>query len=605
MTDAEVEVSVDEIDSETKTHAPGFFSHWAGRAGRKLKRIRKLLPQRAKQRLEAPVNKLLSLVCTLGNLSFRAYNDPNVEGYTEVTPTGNRIKHVNYGYLNDSVEGVLKIFLQRARNVIDADLIAGYSDPYVVFSTGWSQVASRTIDNEKNPVWNSTHYLLIRKPGVVKRDDDHLNIRLYDSDTYYGDNAERSFRQFIIRDDYLGGASVDLADLKKPGVHKREVKLSMHGDTRKIGTTVTFTAEFIPFEDACAELGKPEESEVWNQKVEDGHTCGWSQLPVDQRVGHIFFQPVSFINCMRTGTQVWIHANSEEKAVVVAFRGTEANRLKDLITDLSIMPTRLRWRQECDLTMNENVQHKKIRVHSGFRAAYESIWSSVMTIVENITHWSPEWTICVTGHSLGGAIATLCAFEFANRRDAAGNTPYVMMMNFGAPRLGNREFVRAYGRTVPESYRVVNKLDIIHKIPFFLKHVQREISFEEDGDVIVDKRQSIRLEAMESPTETDEEEAEHPDKPKKLTRRGLFKAPGFEGHFENYYFNVVMRAVASLYQDQKETLHELIRGYHDEISKPRGSTKSEARAGQSLQGGTAEIIATSTQNPNNSDSAVY
>lgn len=80
---------------EAKSKKAGFFSYLAGGAGRKLKRLRKLLPHVENQRLEAPVDKVLSLVHTLGNLSFRAYNDPTVEGWTEVTPFGNRIKHVN------------------------------------------------------------------------------------------------------------------------------------------------------------------------------------------------------------------------------------------------------------------------------------------------------------------------------------------------------------------------------------------------------------------------------------------------------------------------------------------------------------------------------
>lgn len=74
------------------------------------------------------------------------------------------------------------------------------------------------------------------------------------------------------------------------------------------------------------------------------------------------------------------------------------------------------------------------------------------------------------------------------------------MMNFGAPRLGNKEFTRVYRHTVPESYRVVNRLDIVHKIPFFLKHVNRELEFEEDGAVVIDKRQEIQLEEIEDLT---------------------------------------------------------------------------------------------------------
>lgn len=102
--------------------------------------------------------------------------------------------------------------------------------------------------------------------------------------------------------------------------------------------------------------------------------------------------------------------------MAVVFRGTEAKRLKDLVTDLSFFPSRLRWLQNCALVMSQRVREKKIRVHYGFRTAYDSVWASLLTIVENITQWRPDWTICVTGHSLGGAVATLCAFEYANRQ---------------------------------------------------------------------------------------------------------------------------------------------------------------------------------------------
>lgn len=91
-------------------------------------------------------------------------------------------------------------------------------------------------------------HALIRKPGCVKRDDEKLHVRLYDSDAWWGDNAERTFRQFLVRDDFLGEAEVDMAELMQPGVHKREVTLKMDGDNRKIKTTVIFTAEFMKFE---------------------------------------------------------------------------------------------------------------------------------------------------------------------------------------------------------------------------------------------------------------------------------------------------------------------------------------------------------------------
>ena len=77
-------------------------------------------------------------------------------------------------------------------------------------------------------------------------------------------------------------------------------------------------------------------------------------------------------------------------------------------------------------------------------------------------------------------------------RNESGDSPRIVMMNFGAPRVGNKEFVRVYCTTVPESYRVINKLDIIHRLPRLMKHVPREVSLEEDGDIVIDKMQSIK-----------------------------------------------------------------------------------------------------------------
>ena len=86
-----------------------------------------------------------------------------------------------------------------------------------------------------------------RKPGAVNRDDSQLRIRLFDSDISWGDNAERDFRQFLIRDDFLGSAFVNLEELMQPGVQSQDVVLHLEGDHREQKTVVHFTTEFMSF----------------------------------------------------------------------------------------------------------------------------------------------------------------------------------------------------------------------------------------------------------------------------------------------------------------------------------------------------------------------
>lgn len=58
-------------------------------------------------------------------------------------------------------------------------------------------------------------------------------------------------------------------------------------------------------------------------------------------------------------------------------------------------------------------------VHSGFLGAYDSVRNKVFRVVEQLTasrSAEEPWTVFVTGHSLGGALATLAAYDIAGRK---------------------------------------------------------------------------------------------------------------------------------------------------------------------------------------------
>ena len=58
------------------------------------------------------------------------------------------------------------------------------------------------------------------------------------------------------------------------------------------------------------------------------------------------------------------------------------------------------------------------QVHEGFLEAYDSVHQKVLCVVDEVVadDCGEPWWVMVTGHSLGGALATLCAYELTARR---------------------------------------------------------------------------------------------------------------------------------------------------------------------------------------------
>ena len=53
---------------------------------------------------------------------------------------------------------------------------------------------------------------------------------------------------------------------------------------------------------------------------------------------------------------------------------------------------------------------------AGFLSAYDSIRPQVISFVDTLLQDETEpWTLYITGHSLGAALATLCAYDLSLR----------------------------------------------------------------------------------------------------------------------------------------------------------------------------------------------
>lgn len=89
----------------------------------------------------------------------------------------------------------------------------------------------------------------------------------------------------------------------------------------------------------------------------------------------------------------------------------------------------------------------------------------------------------VAGHSLGGALATLFVMENSVKREFDIGA----CCTFASPRVGNKEFVRAFDQLPITSWRIVNRLDVVPKFPpripvlLDFEHVESEQAFESSG----------------------------------------------------------------------------------------------------------------------------
>ena len=142
-----------------------------------------------------------------------------------------------------------------------------------------------------------------------------------------------------------------------------------------------------------------------------------------------------------TETQFFIAHSS--KQVLISVRGTEPGKIKDWLQDIK--------------TDEVNFSEGNGQVHKGF---YEC-FLFVKEKIDDIIKLNSMKEIIVTGHSLGGAIATLTA---AYIRENV--TDKVILYTFGSPRVGNKTFSEYFSKTKPLVHlRCVNDKDLVTNIP--------------------------------------------------------------------------------------------------------------------------------------------
>ena len=172
-----------------------------------------------------------------------------------------------------------------------------------------------------------------------------------------------------------------------------------------------------------------------------------------------------FFDASETGycdAQVYI-CYTQKNELLITCRGTES--LSDIVTDLKL------WRDNLyDISYHNNFQSLKKtfgipKIHTGFYEQYHTIKYIIHQKISLYLLENKDPVIIFTGHSLGGALATIgaaCAsiqFKHLNLN--------IQCYTFGSPKVGNSNFVKIFDTFVTKSIRFVNNMDPVPMMPYF------------------------------------------------------------------------------------------------------------------------------------------
>ncbi|KAL4857581.1 Phospholipase A(1) DAD1 [Chlorella vulgaris] len=474
------------------------------------------------------------LCLVLAGCAFEAYNDIEKEAPATIKMTsmgGVQTSFVDERFLQAKFDGILEVTVVGGKGLPVGDWWPGArSDPYVVLNIGDSAAATSVVKQTLEP-----HDLAKQR----------LTVRVLDADTGKAD-------------DLLGSTMRGLQDIADGQVHCLELPLRQCRGSRIDAGTLSLRVRFMSFADgllaeeaAANQMGDP----VLGSPPQTILTSEWRSLQKEVLdPSYPVFHPACYMEHPDTDTQVWIFWSPETRGVCVSFRGTEQAKWKDILTDLSLVPSSLEpegitdpgqqaWkrrdagsapdtspapnleaavaamktrRQEFRSSLVKGLQgifeRKKeqqqqmsaqgkdepvVWVHHGFLDAYAAVRSEVLRLLETVLGSEEEgeepWTLYVTGHSLGGALSTLCTYDCA-RRTWRNNVarPKIVHYNFGSPRVGNRAFAEDFDRLVPNTWRVANSKDAVALVPRMLGycHVGHKAQLGADGELDVMRNSS-------------------------------------------------------------------------------------------------------------------
>jgi predicted lipase len=172
---------------------------------------------------------------------------------------------------------------------------------------------------------------------------------------------------------------------------------------------------------------------------------------------------VKWIENKKSDTQGFVAIKN--KSIYVVWRGSESK--KDFQNDASI--DKVPFIEDGE------------KVHIGFKYCWESVlgdtYDAIDTALENLQGETTD--IVVSGHSLGGAVATLYAYSIKKHYPHYN----VRATTIGSPRVGNKVFKENYDKSEIDTLRIVHNNDLVTHTPYIgFYHVNYQVRLDNNGN---------------------------------------------------------------------------------------------------------------------------
>jgi len=177
------------------------------------------------------------------------------------------------------------------------------------------------------------------------------------------------------------------------------------------------------------------------------------------------FKVTNVIDDKAEDVQGYIGYMQSQSSIYVVFRGSTS------ISD---------WVNNLDAVLTSYPKCSKCEVHKGFYSAEKSVIGIIISAVQTLKKQFPSYTVVVTGHSLGAAVATLTTWDLLDK----GISP-IRMFHFGSPRVGNTAFAEAFSNTIGDRNRVTHYKDMVPHVPMHERFTHISGEWYEDKDHIV------------------------------------------------------------------------------------------------------------------------